>query len=395
MRRFSTGLSAALATLPSMCPGLSAAAARARAGRAGGGGAAAAPGDGAQPLARAPATAPLRAAGAEPGPVRVTLIQPPALDAFARTGNRSAIGDAAGGSAPVRATRGATAARSPIQPTGARGAIRHGAAILALAASLGGTAMARDAAPAPGSTPAAAPGDAPGAGAAGTPPIAVALSPEQRAAVLALLRDALRADPSILRDAIAALARADAADAASARREALLVEADALFRDPADPVLGNPRGDVTLVEFFDARCGYCKTMAPAVAELLRRDNGVRLVLKDLPILGPNSVLAARALLAAQRQNRYAPLHEALMRLRAEPTEPVLRDEAIRLGLDWPRLRRDMDDPAVAARLGENLRLARALGIEGTPALVAGAALLPGAADLPALERLVADARRGG
>ena len=122
---------------------------------------------------------------------------------------------------------------------------------------------------------------------------------------------------------------------------------------------------------------------------------MRLVLKDLPILGPNSVLASRALLAAQRQNKYGALHEALMRLRGEPTEAALQAEATRLGLDWPRLRRDMDDPAIAAKLAENLRLARALGIEGTPALVTPGTLLPGAVDLAALEELVAEARRGG
>ena len=222
-----------------------------------------------------------------------------------------------------------------------------------------------------------------------------AFSPAQRAEITAILRDALRRDPSILRDAIAAMTDADAAETARARREALLAQADALFRDPADPVLGNPAGDVTLVEFLDVRCGYCKAMAPAMAELLARDPGVRLVVKDLPILGPGSVLAARALLAAQRQGRYGPLLEALLRLRGEPTEPALQAEATRLGLDWPRLRRDMDEPSVAARLEGNLRLARALGIEGTPALVTGTTLLPGAADLAGLERLVANARRGG
>lgn len=229
----------------------------------------------------------------------------------------------------------------------------------------------------------------------GESPADPVLSPAQRAEVVALLKEALRTDPSILRDAVAALAQADAADAARARREALLAEAPALFRNPADPVLGNPQGDVTLVEFFDARCGYCKSMAPAVTELLRRDAGVRLVLKDLPILGASSVLASRALLAAQKQGKYAPLYGALMQLRGEPTEAFLQAEVARLGLDWPRLRRDMDDPAVQARLEENLRLARALGIEGTPALVAGNVLLSGAADLAGLERMVADARRGG
>jgi protein-disulfide isomerase len=126
--------------------------------------------------------------------------------------------------------------------------------------------------------------------------------------------------------------------------------------------------------------------------LLRRDQNVRVVMKDLPILGPNSVLAARALLAAQRQGRYGPLYDALLTLRVEPTEAVIRQQAERVGLDWTRLRRDMDDPAVERRIQSNLRLAGALGIEGTPALVIGETLVPGAVDLPALERRGAEAR---
>lgn len=218
-------------------------------------------------------------------------------------------------------------------------------------------------------------------------------TPAQRQEVVGILREALRTDPEILRDALAALEVAERRDQEGAARAAIAAEAEALFRDPADPVLGNPRGAVTVVEFFDVRCGYCRQMQPAVEQLLRRQPDVRLVMKDLPILGPASVLASRALLAAQRQGGYAALHAALLGLREEPAEPVLRREAERAGLDWARLRRDMDDPVVQRRLDANLRLARSLRIEGTPALVVGAAMVPGAVDLATMERLVAEARR--
>jgi protein-disulfide isomerase len=217
-------------------------------------------------------------------------------------------------------------------------------------------------------------------------------TPEQRTEILGLLRQALREDPSILREALAGLEAADQRERTEAQRGAIARNAEALFSDAADPVKGNPRGDVTIVEFFDARCGYCKQLHPAMDALLRRDANVRVVMKDLPILGPNSVLAARALLAAQRQGRYPQLYDALMTLRVEPTEPVLRQQAERVGLDWTRLRREMDDPAIARRIEGNMRLAQSLGIEGTPALVVGGTLVPGAVDLPALERLVAEAR---
>ncbi|MDJ0386595.1 DsbA family protein [Roseomonas sp. E05] len=226
------------------------------------------------------------------------------------------------------------------------------------------------------------------------PPLAAqALSPQQREEVVGIVRDALRSDPSILRDALMALQQAEQEDRSAGQRAAIAAHEELLLRDPADPVKGNPRGDVTIVEFFDVRCGYCKALHPTMEALLREDPQVRLVLKDLPILGPNSVLASRALLAAQRQGKYAALQDALMRLKGEPTEAALQAEAQRAGLDWPRLQRDMQDPALKARLQDHVALARALGIEGTPALVIGGRLVPGAVDLPTLRQLVAEARQ--
>ena len=230
-------------------------------------------------------------------------------------------------------------------------------------------------------------------GPAGAP--APGFSPEQRAEIVSILREALRTDPTILREAITAMQEAQRTEQENARRNALDASRDALFNDARDPVKGNPRGDVTIVEFFDARCTYCKALHPNMQQLLQRDRNIRVVMKDLPILGPNSVLASRALLAAQKQGKYEPLYDALLRLRVEPTEGVIQAEAQRAGIDWPRLRRDMDDPAIQARLQANIALAQTLQLEGTPALVIGDALVPGAVELPELERLVAEARRRG
>lgn len=222
--------------------------------------------------------------------------------------------------------------------------------------------------------------------------MAQGLTEPQRAEVLDILRRALREDPTILRDAFQSLERAEETARAEARQRAIAQHADALFRDAAAPARGNPRGRVKLVEFFDVRCGFCKQLHPVMEDLVARERDVRVVLLDLPILGPNSLLAARALLAAQRQDTYLPLHDALLRLREEPTEPVIRREADRLRLDWPRLRRDMDDSAIATRIERNLTLARALDIQGTPAIIGGTTLLPGAVDLPTLQRLTAQLR---
>lgn len=214
-----------------------------------------------------------------------------------------------------------------------------------------------------------------------------------------IIGEVLRENPQILRDAFEALREAEQRDRAGASREAILRNAGALFRDAADPMRGRAEAPIAIVEFFDVRCPYCKQLHLAMAELVRRNPDVRVVLKDLPVLGPNSLLAARALLAAQRQGKYEALHAALMRLREDPTETVLRREAERAGLDWARLRREMDDPAIARRLEANRGLAEQLRIEGTPALVVGETLIAGAVDLAALERMVVElrekARRGG
>ena len=231
-------------------------------------------------------------------------------------------------------------------------------------------------------------------GAAGAQPFTEA----QREEVVRILRDALTRDPSILRDAIAAMQAEDERREAEARREAIRAEHAALLRDPGDPVRGNPQGDVTIVEFFDVRCGFCRRLHPELEALIAADRGVRVVMKDLPILGAQSVWASRALLAAHRQGGYARLHDALLRLRGEPTEAAIQAEARRLGLDWQRLRRDMEDPAIMARIEANVALAQRLAISGTPALIIGETLVPGAVDQRTLAAVVAAARaaqRGG
>ena len=212
-------------------------------------------------------------------------------------------------------------------------------------------------------------------------------TPAQRAEIVQILRDALKQDPSILRDAVNALQTDD-----GERQKVALAAAKDSLVDPADPVGGNPNGDVTIVEFFDTRCPYCRKLEPSMAELLAGDHGVRLVYKDLPILGPASVLGSKALLAAQKQGGYEKLRDAIMTAPPQTTKAMIQDAAQRLGLDWKRLEHDMDDPAIQSRINAHLQLARSIGIEGTPALIIGSDLIPGAVDLPELRKAVASAR---
>jgi protein-disulfide isomerase len=220
---------------------------------------------------------------------------------------------------------------------------------------------------------------------------AAEFTPQQRAEIIQILRDALKQDPSILRDAVNALQSEDNDRQQAASRAAIAAARDTLV-DPADPVGGNPKGDATIVEFFDTRCPYCRKLEPTMAELLARDHGVRLVYKDLPILGPASVLGSKALLAAHRQGAYEKLRDAIMAMPPDTTKPMIQEAAQKNGLDWKRLERDMDDPAIAARLQSNVKLAHDLGIEGTPAMVIGTDLIPGAVTLADLQRAVATLR---
>ncbi len=212
-------------------------------------------------------------------------------------------------------------------------------------------------------------------------------TPAQRAEIVAIMRNALKSDPSILRDAVAALQTDDGAR----QQAALEANRDALVT-PADPVTGNPHGDVTIVEFFDTRCPYCRRLEPVMGKFLAQDHGVKLVYKDLPILGPSSTLGSKALLAAQQQGGYEKLRDAVMQLPSDTTLPMIQAAAEKLGLDWPRLSHDIDSPAVQQRIDANIKLAHTLEIEGTPALVIGDTMVPGALDLAELKKEVADAR---
>jgi len=147
------------------------------------------------------------------------------------------------------------------------------------------------------------------------------------------------------------------------------------------------------VEFFDYRCPYCRRMEPLVKTLLAEDQGIRFVYKELPILGPESVLAARAALAAQRQGKYSEAHNLLIGASGPFTPESLAALLAGAGVDGDRLRTDMDAPEIAALLRRELALAESIGIEGTPAFVVGSELVVGATDIAVLRDLVGKARR--
>jgi protein-disulfide isomerase len=177
-----------------------------------------------------------------------------------------------------------------------------------------------------------------------------------------------------------------------AAQQALELQQDQIFNNPADPVLGNQQGDVTVVEFFDYRCPYCKRVADSLVTLLKDDPNVRVVFKELPILGPDSIVAAKIALAAHRQGKYEQVHMAFMAHKGSFDEAALLDLAASLGADRAKLVADMQDPAILGLLQANNSLATALGITGTPGFLFGKQLVPGAVSLDDMKKLISSAR---
>ena len=144
-----------------------------------------------------------------------------------------------------------------------------------------------------------------------------------------------------------------------------------LLRDPRTQVLGNPNARVAVIEFFDYQCPYCKAIQPKLEALVRDDHDVKLVIKEFPILGPESVVGAKVALAAVRQGKYEAYHNAMMAFRGKLTEEVIFQTAKDVGLDVDRLRKDMNAPEIADALLANMNLARAMKISVTPAIIVG------------------------
>ncbi|MTH78775.1 DsbA family protein [Paracoccus aestuariivivens] len=165
-----------------------------------------------------------------------------------------------------------------------------------------------------------------------------------------------------------------------------------VFNDPAAPVMGNLQGDVTLVEFSDYNCGFCRKAMPTVSQLLKTDPKIKLVVHEIPIFGEGSRYAAMAALAAQKQGKYAEFHRALMAMRGEAEKASVLRVARDVGLDVARLERDMQAPEITAQIEKSLTLADQIGLAGTPSFVAGDRAVFGALPIEDLAELVAEAR---
>jgi protein-disulfide isomerase len=209
------------------------------------------------------------------------------------------------------------------------------------------------------------------------------------------IRSYLLEHPEVLVESLQKYEEKERVSQERASAEALLVHKDRIFNHPMTPITGNPNGDVTVVEFFDYQCGYCKRTMQNVLDLQKEDPKIRFVWKELPILGPVSEFAARGAMAAKKQGKYLEYHVAVMSARGQLTPDMVLKRAAAAGIDVERLKHDMDDPEIAKYLSENLQLAHQIGINGTPGFIIGGKLVPGAIDKDQMKKLVAEARAAG
>ncbi len=210
----------------------------------------------------------------------------------------------------------------------------------------------------------------------------------------AVIERYLRDHPEVIEQSLQALEVKREAELRERQKAVLATKQEELLHDPASPISGNPKGEISVVEFYDYRCGFCKKAASSVTELQKEDRRVRVVYKDFPILGEPSVLAAKAALASHAQGKHQAFHEALLASHGELTKSEILKIAGSVGLDAKRLEADLTNPKWQAVIDKNRALARELGLSGTPGFIVGNELAAGWLDLKGLKELIARAGHG-
>jgi len=227
---------------------------------------------------------------------------------------------------------------------------------------------------------------------------AQSFNPTQRSEIEKIIKDYLVANPEILEEMSAELTKRQSAAEAEKHRAAVQKNADIIFKSPRGVVVGNRDGDVNFVEFFDYNCGYCKQAMVDMMELMKADPKLRVVLKEFPVLGPGSVEAAQVAVAVRMQDPtgkiYLNFHQKLLGSRGQADKARAIAAAKEAGADMARLEKDLTSPEVNATLNENMKLAEAMGLNGTPSYVIGSDVVVGALGFANLSRKISEARCG-
>ena len=216
-------------------------------------------------------------------------------------------------------------------------------------------------------------------------PAAADISDGDRAAFNKMIEDYIRANPDVVREALISLAEREDSER---RKQAMVILRD----DIGDPVLGNPEGSFVVYEFSDYNCGYCKRVFQPLMELVKEDSDIRLVVKEFPILSQSSLLAAQAAIAAQAQDVFPAYHVAMMTSRGAVTMEGIMSAAGDAGADLDRLQKDMNSAEVALIIERTRAAAQQLDISGTPGLVIGRQVIPGAIDIDQMRQIIAEER---
>ena len=230
-----------------------------------------------------------------------------------------------------------------------------------------------------------------------TPAPAQTFSEPQRGEIEKIIKDYLLKHPEVLQEAMGELEKKQALAESEKARSAIKNHSEALFNSPRQVTLGNPQGDVTFVEFFDYNCGYCKRALSDMMELMGKDGKLKVVLKEFPVLGPSSVEAAQVAVAVRMQDRtgkkYLEFHQKLLSGRGQVDKAKALATAKEIGLDMARLDKDLKSDEIGRTLEESMKLAEALGLNGTPSYVIGNDVVIGAVGLATLGQKIEAARK--
>jgi len=221
-----------------------------------------------------------------------------------------------------------------------------------------------------------------------------AFSDAQRAEIEGIIKNYLLNHPEVMVEVSKELEKRQASMQAESNKKVIVERKASIFKAPTDFVLGNTKGEISVVEFFDYNCGWCKKAVDEVNKLTKADPQVRIVMKELPIFGENSTTAAKAAMASIRQGKYWDFHLALMKEK-QVTKDNLFKIAEKVGLNVDKLKADMADPAIDAALKENASLAQELGIEGTPGFIIDSRVNVGFVPAEGIKEILAEVRKSG
>jgi protein-disulfide isomerase len=228
-----------------------------------------------------------------------------------------------------------------------------------------------------------------------SPASAGSFTDAQKAEVEEIIRAYLLENPEMLRDMAEKLEQKEKLAEIELRDKALVTFKDEVFKTPTDPTIGNPKGDVTVVEFMDYNCGWCKKSMAEVSTLLKTDPKVKFVFKEFPIFGEHSEFAARAALAARKQGKYWELHQAMFSHDGQVTTDVVKQLAEALGLDMTKLQADIESKEIGEQIAANMQLGKNLAISGTPAFIIDDQVHGGYLPLDGMTAAIAEVRAKG